>query len=85
MAAVALENDTTLTWAANTEPDLAGYRVVWRETTAPYWEQSLDVAKDMTRVTLRGVSKDNLLFGVEAFDAAGHASPAVFPVARKTP
>jgi hypothetical protein len=79
-----LENDTTLRWAPSPEPDLAGYRVVWRETTSPFWEHSLDVAKGVTRTTVRGVSKDNAVFGVEAFDAAGHASPAVFPAARKT-
>ena len=32
-----LTNDTELAWAANTEPDLAGYEVVWRDTTAPLW------------------------------------------------
>jgi hypothetical protein len=79
-----LENDTTLRWAPNPEADLAGYRVVWRETTSPYWEHSLDVPRETTRTTVAGVSKDNVIFGVEAFDTAGHASPAVFPSPRRT-
>ena len=82
--AARLENDTTLRWSPSPEAYLAGYRVVWRETTAPFWEHSLDVAKGVNRVTVPGVSKDNVVFGVEAFDGAGHASPAVFPSARKT-
>jgi hypothetical protein len=79
-----LENDTTLRWAPNAEADLAGYRIVWRETTSPFWEHSMDVGKDVNRVTVPGASKDNLIFGLEAFDTAGHASPAVFPSARRT-
>ena len=82
--AVRLENDTTLRWLPNAEPDLAGYRVVWRETTSPFWEHSRDFPKDATRVTLPGLSKDNTVFGVEAFDTAGRASPAVFPATRRT-
>ena len=82
--AARLENDTTLRWEPGTDADLAGYRIVWRETTAPFWEHSLDVAKGVNRVTVPGVSKDNVVFGVEAFDAAGHVSPAVFPSARRT-
>ncbi len=78
------EYDTTLRWAPNAEPDLAGYRIVWRETTEPFWSHSLDVGRDATRATVRGVSKDNMIFGVEAFDSAGHASPAVFPLPRRT-
>lgn len=35
LIAVELTNTTTLTWDANTEPDLAGYEVVSRDTTAP--------------------------------------------------
>jgi hypothetical protein len=79
-----LENDTTLRWDANSEPNLAGYRVVWRETTSPFWEHSLDFPPGVTRTTMVGLSKDNLLFGVEAFDADGHVSPAVYPRPRRT-
>jgi hypothetical protein len=73
-----LENDATLHWAPNVEPDLAGYRIVWRETTAPFWEQALNVPASLNRKTLRDLSKDNVIFGVEAVDTAGHASPAVY-------
>ena len=79
-----LENDTTLRWAPNLEADLAGYRIVWRDTLAPYWEHYLNLPKDRNRFTVPGVSKDNVIFGVEAFDAAGHVSPAVFPRPRLT-
>ncbi|HSY53887.1 MAG TPA: M28 family metallopeptidase [Opitutaceae bacterium] len=75
-----LENDTTLDWQPNAEPDLAGYRIVWRDTTAPLWEHARDVPKEAMRFTVHGVSKDNVIFGVEAVDAAGHASPAVYPL-----
>ncbi|HVS53125.1 MAG TPA: M28 family metallopeptidase [Opitutaceae bacterium] len=74
-----LENDTTLRWQPNAEPDLAGYRIVWRDTTALQWEHALEVPKTVTRYTVPGVSKDNVIFGVEAVDTAGHASPAVYP------
>ncbi|HXA15032.1 MAG TPA: M28 family metallopeptidase, partial [Opitutaceae bacterium] len=81
--AARLENDTTLDWQPNAEPDLAGYRIVWRDTTAPLWEHARDVPKEATRFTVHGVSKDNVIFGVEAVDAAGHASPAVYPLPAK--
>jgi len=74
---VKLENDTTLHWDANTEPDLAGYRIVWRETTAPWWQNHKDVGL-VTRSTLP-VSKDNVVFGVQAIDKDGNASVASFP------
>lgn len=73
-----LTNDTTLTWRANEEPDLAGYRVLWRETTADLWEQSV-YARNVTRFTVQKISKDNYLFGVCAVDREGNVSPAVYP------
>ena len=75
---VQLENDTTLRWRANDEPDLAGYRIVWREVGAPTWQYARDVG-NVTRYTLQGISKDNYIFGVVALDRDGNASPAAFP------
>ena len=68
-----LTNETTLRWQLGAEPDLAGYEVVWRETTAPDWTDVLDVGKVAT-VTI-DMSKDNVFFGVRAVDTAGHRSP----------
>ncbi len=79
METLALENDSTLRWKANPEPDLAGYRIVWRDTNAPYWQQSRDVG-NVTRATIKGVSKDNVIFGVQAIDKDGNVSVATYPV-----
>lgn len=75
---VRLENDTTMRWTANTESDLAGYRIVWRATTSANWEHSKDVG-NVTRYTLNGVSKDDFVFGVVAVDTQGNASVAAYP------
>lgn len=72
-----LTNDSTISWKRGTEPDLAGYEVVWRPTTSPAWTHVIAVG-DTTRTTLP-LSKDNVIFGVRAVDRTGHRSPAVFP------
>jgi Peptidase family M28 len=78
MVTARLENDTTLRWEANKEPDIAGYQIVWRETTAPFWQHKQFVG-NITQHTVKGVSKDNYLFGVQAVDRDGNASVAVYP------
>jgi hypothetical protein len=81
--AVRLQNDTTLRWNANKESDIAGYQVVWRETASPVWQHKVAVGNVATH-TLKGVSKDNYLFGVQAVDKEGNLSLAVYPrVARR--
>jgi Peptidase family M28 len=76
-----LENGTTLTWE-RASGDAAHYEVLWRETTAPDWQFARDVAPPAAgvpaTVTLP-VSKDNVIFGVRAVDAAGHRGLVVAP------
>jgi len=78
MEAFKLENDTTLRWKPNGEPDIAGYRIVWRATTAPTWQFSRDVG-NVTRYTLEHISKDDFMFGVQAYDRDGNVSVAAYP------
>lgn len=73
-----LDNHTDLTWQANAEPDLAGYRIVWRDTTAAQWQGSRFVGK-VTAFTMPQ-SKDNVFFGVQAVDKDGNVSPASYPL-----
>jgi hypothetical protein len=70
-----LENDTHLVW----EPSAgaASYEVIWRATSSPGWEHVQTVTEG-TGATLK-VSKDNVIFGVRAVDAAGHRSLPVVP------
>ena len=73
-----LSDDTELRWEANREPDLAGYEIVWRDTTSPVWTNVKPVGK-VTTFTLKGMSKDNFFFGVRALDNEGNRSPVTFP------
>ena len=73
-----LTNDTDLKWDANTEPDLAGYEIVWRDTTSPVWTNSRPVGR-VTTYTMPGMSKDNYFFGVRAVDRQGNRSPVSYP------
>jgi hypothetical protein len=72
-----LVNDSTLVWQANPEPDVAGYRIVWRETTAAGWQGSKFVG-NVTEATVN-LSKDNYFFGVQAVDKDGNVSVATYP------
>jgi Zn-dependent M28 family amino/carboxypeptidase len=72
-----LTNATTLRWQPSTAADLAGYEVVWRETTASDWT-NVQAVGDVTTVTI-DLSKDNVFFGVRAVDRDGHRSPVAAP------
>ena len=73
-----LTNDTDLKWDANTDTDLAGYEVVWRDTTEAEWTHSKFVG-NVTTYTAPAMSKDNYFFGVRAVDKEGNKSPVVYP------
>ena len=73
-----LSNDTELKWEANKEPDLAGYEIVWRDTTAATWTNSRAIG-NVTTYAMKGMSKDNYFFGVRAVDKDGNRSPVTYP------
>lgn len=73
-----LSNDTELRWDANKEPDIAGYEIVWRDTTSPVWTNSTWIG-NVTTYTAKGMSKDNYFFGVRAVDKEGNRSPVSYP------
>jgi Peptidase family M28/Fibronectin type III domain len=74
-----LSTDTQLEWTANTEPDLEGYEIVYRDTTEPFWSHVINVG-NVTSFTVKNITKDNFLFGVRAVDTDGNRSVVTFPV-----
>lgn len=71
-----LANDTTIRWDPSPEPDVAGYEVVYRDTTSHLWQHVIDVGN--TNEYTIDLSKDNWFFGVRAYDSDGHRSPVQF-------
>lgn len=74
-----LSYDTELRWAANPEPDVAGYEVVWRDSIEPLWTDSRRVG-NVTAYTIRNLNKDDYQVGVRAIDRDGHRSPVAYPI-----
>lgn len=71
-----LTNNTTLKWDAPKGNKPAGYYILMRETTSPYWEKKLFVTELQKTIPY---SKDNYFFGVQSVDSDGHESSIVFP------
>jgi Zn-dependent M28 family amino/carboxypeptidase len=66
--------DAMLRWKQeDPEADLAGYAVLMRSTTAPFWEHDIFVG-NVTEYTLPDVSIDEVVFGVKAVDKDGNES-----------
>jgi len=71
-----LENVSTLTW--DPTPGASSYEIVWRRSSSPEWEHTVEVP-DGTTATLN-VAKDNVIFAVRALDQQGHRSLETIPV-----
>ena len=72
-----LENDSSLVWEAPADGRASAYEVLWRATAAPDWEHGQSVGKVLQATV--PVSKDNVIFAVQALDEAGHRSLPVLP------
>jgi Peptidase family M28 len=55
-----------------------GYKIYWRDTTSPTWDNSRYVG-DVSEFTLEGIVIDNFFFGVASVGKNGYESPVVFP------
>ena len=74
----ALVNDSTLVWEPSPGGLASGYLVLWRDTGAPEWEHA-QLFGNVTQATMP-LSKDNVIFAVQATDAKGHRSLPVVPM-----
>ncbi len=73
-----VEPSTKLEWERPESKNIAGYKIYWRETTAPQWQYSRFVG-DISKFTLEGIVIDNFLFGVATVGKDGHESLVAFP------
>jgi hypothetical protein len=73
-----VESSTKLKWDITNDKNIKGYKIHWRKTTSPYWENSRYVGK-VSNYTLNGIVIDNYLFGVSSVSEQGYESIVVFP------
>ena len=71
-----LTNKTALKWEAPKGKSPAGYYILMRETTSPFWEKKIFVKETSASIAY---SKDNYYFGVQSIDDNGHESLVVTP------
>lgn len=74
----AVQPSTTLSWDVVDDPELAGYKIYWRDTTAPQWQHFRFVGVG-NEYTLTGIVIDNYLFGVASVAKNGNESLVAFP------
>lgn len=73
-----VEDNISVQWEPNDEPDLKGYEIVWRAADESNWTGS-EFVDDTTAFTLEKITPDNYSIGVRAVDRYDHKSPAAFP------
>jgi Zn-dependent M28 family amino/carboxypeptidase len=75
----AVAPSTELQWDPADDENIVGFKVYWRETTAPQWQYARYYDRNTTAVTLEGIVVDNYLFGVATVDRHGNESLVAFP------
>jgi Zn-dependent M28 family amino/carboxypeptidase len=72
----AVQASAKLVW--DKSENAVGYKVHWRDTTSPQWEQSKYIG-NVSEYTFEKLVIDNYLFGISAVSASGDESVVVFP------
>ncbi|WP_298423743.1 M28 family metallopeptidase [uncultured Kordia sp.] len=65
-------------WKKSDDDNIIGYKIYWRDTTAPQWQYSRFVG-NVTEFTLKGIVIDNYYFGIATVSKNGHESLISFP------
>lgn len=73
-----VQASTKFRWKKSEDDNVVGYKIYWRDTTAPQWQHSRFI-KDITAYTLQGIVIDNFYFGIATVGKNGHESMVVFP------
>ena len=73
-----VEASVKFTWEKAQDSNVIGYKIYWRDTTSPVWENERYVG-DVNKYTLKGIVIDNFYFGIATVGKNGYESPVVFP------
>ena len=73
-----VEPSVKFKWNKIDDESIAGYKIYWRETTSPTWDNSRFVG-NVNEFKLEGIVVDNYFFGVSTLGENGIEGPVVFP------
>ncbi len=73
-----VEPSVKFRWKKAEGENIKGYKIYWRDTTSPTWDNSRFVG-DVNEFTLEGIVIDNFFFGISTVGKNGYESPVVFP------
>jgi hypothetical protein len=73
-----VEPSVKFRWEAVDNNSVKGYKIYWRDTTSPIWQNSRYIG-NVSEYTLNGIVIDNFLFGISTVGKNGIESPVVFP------
>ena len=73
-----VEASVKFEWEKVKDPNVLGYKIYWRDTTSPIWQNQRFVG-DINKYTLKGIVIDNFYFGIATVGKNGYESPVVFP------
>ena len=73
-----VEASVKFSWEKVQDPNVIGYKIYWRDTTSPIWQNERFVG-DINKYTLKGIVIDNFYFGIATVGKNGYESPVVFP------
>ena len=73
-----VEPSVKFKWNKIDDESIAGYKIYWRDTTSPTWDNSRFVG-NVNEFKLEGIVIDNYFFGVSTLGENGIEGPVVFP------